>query len=50
MRTKIPWSDETKNEMLGQSVKHHVWQTPGIADHLANTIPMVNIQYSVFGF
>jgi hypothetical protein len=40
MRTQILWSDETKMELFGLNAKH-VWMKPGIAHHLANSIPMV---------
>ena len=29
MRNKILWSDETKIELFGLNVKHHVWRKPG---------------------
>ena len=29
MRNKIIWSDETKFELLGLNVKHHVWRKLG---------------------
>ncbi|KAK3543117.1 hypothetical protein QTP70_011653 [Hemibagrus guttatus] len=41
MRNTILWSDETKIELFGLNVKHHVWRKPGNAHHLANTISTV---------
>ena len=35
------WSDETKIEFFILIAKCHVWKKPGIAHHLANTIPTV---------
>lgn len=42
MREKILWSDETKLNSLGRTMKNYVWQTPGTAHHLPNTSPMVH--------
>ncbi|KAK3553743.1 hypothetical protein QTP70_007604 [Hemibagrus guttatus] len=41
MRNNILWSDETKIELFGLNVKHHVWRKPGTVHRLANTIPTV---------
>jgi hypothetical protein len=41
MRNNILWSAETKIELFGLNAKRHVWRKPGIAHHLANTIPTV---------
>uniref|UniRef100_A0A671VMH4 Tc1-like transposase DDE domain-containing protein n=1 Tax=Sparus aurata TaxID=8175 RepID=A0A671VMH4_SPAAU len=41
MRNKILWSDKTKPERFGVNSKRYVWQKPGTAHHLPNTISTV---------
>ena len=40
--TNVLWTDETKVEMFGHNVQHHVWQKPNTVYQHKHLIPTVN--------